>query len=142
MQDDDFNKPITRQFFTQFVPGHAPEGLGANGGTGNRSPRRGGQGIHTIAVDDGIAMGHGGMLIAPSRKSSPMRWNTWSAHCADALVCISNCDKITGSWNAAMRLNIPVVLSGGPMESGKALIKAKPSNWWMPWFGRQSERNR
>lgn len=130
MKDDDFQKPIIAiaNSFTQFVPGHVHlKDLGqmvareieAHGGVAKE--------FNTIAVDDGIAMGHGGMLYSlPSREviSDAVEYMV-NAHCADALVCISNCDKITpGMLNAAMRLNIPVVfVSGGPMESGKAVIK-------------------
>lgn len=129
MQDDDFNKPIIAiaNSFTQFVPGHVHlKDLGqlvareieAVGGVAKE--------FNTIAVDDGIAMGHSGMLYSlPSREviSDAVEFMV-NAHCADALVCISNCDKITpGMLNAAMRLNIPAVfVSGGPMESGKATI--------------------
>ena len=132
MKDDDFSKPIIAiaNSFTQFVPGHVHlKDLGqmvareieAHGGVAKE--------FNTIAVDDGIAMGHGGMLYSlPSREiiADAVEYMV-NAHCADALVCISNCDKITpGMLNAAMRLNIPVVfVSGGPMESGKAVIKGK-----------------
>jgi len=129
MKDDDFNKPIIAiaNSFTQFVPGHVHlKDLGqlvareieAAGGVAKE--------FNTIAVDDGIAMGHGGMLYSlPSREiiSDAVEYMV-NAHCADALVCISNCDKITpGMLNAAMRLNIPTIfVSGGPMESGKSVI--------------------
>ncbi len=129
MKDEDFQKPIIAiaNSFTQFVPGHVHlKDLGqmvareieAHGGIAKE--------FNTIAVDDGIAMGHGGMLYSlPSREiiADAVEYMV-NAHCADAIVCISNCDKITpGMLNAAMRLNIPVVfVSGGPMESGKALI--------------------
>ena len=129
MTDDDFNKPIiaVANSFTQFVPGHVHlKDLGqlvareieAAGGVAKE--------FNTIAIDDGIAMGHSGMLYSlPSREiiSDAVEYMV-NAHCADALVCISNCDKITpGMLNAAMRLNIPVIfVSGGPMESGKAVI--------------------
>jgi len=129
MQDGDFDKPIIAiaNSFTQFVPGHVHlKDLGqlvareieAHGGVAKE--------FNTIAVDDGIAMGHGGMLYSlPSREviSDAVEYMV-NAHCADALVCISNCDKITpGMLNAAMRLNIPTVfVSGGPMESGKSVI--------------------
>ncbi len=132
MKDDDFSKPIIAisNSFTQFVPGHVHlKDLGqmvareieAHGGVAKE--------FNTIAVDDGIAMGHGGMLYSlPSREiiADAVEYMV-NAHCADALVCISNCDKITpGMLNAAMRLNIPTVfVSGGPMESGKAVIKGK-----------------
>ena len=129
MTDDDFGKPIVAiaNSYTQFVPGHVhlkymgalvAEQVAAAGGIGRE--------FHTIAVDDGIAMGHAGMLYSlPSREiiADSVEYMV-SAHCADALVCISNCDKITpGMLNAAMRLNIPTVfVSGGPMEAGKALV--------------------
>jgi dihydroxy-acid dehydratase len=132
MKDEDFSKPIIAisNSFTQFVPGHVHlKDLGqlvareieAHGGVAKE--------FNTIAVDDGIAMGHGGMLYSlPSREliSDAVEYMV-NAHCADALVCISNCDKITpGMLNAALRLNIPAVfVSGGPMESGKALIGGK-----------------
>ncbi len=132
MKDEDFQKPIIAiaNSFTQFVPGHVHlKDLGqmvareieAHGGVAKE--------FNTIAVDDGIAMGHGGMLYSlPSREliADAVEYMV-NAHCADALVCISNCDKITpGMLNAALRLNIPVVfVSGGPMESGKAVIKGK-----------------
>jgi dihydroxy-acid dehydratase len=129
MTDTDFGKPIVAiaNSYTQFVPGHVhlrdlgdivAEGVRAAGGV----PRE----FHTIAVDDGIAMGHGGMLYSlPSREiiADSVEYMV-NAHQADALVCISNCDKITpGMLNAALRLNIPVVfVSGGPMEAGKAVV--------------------
>lgn len=132
MQDGDFDKPIIAiaNSFTQFVPGHVHlKDLGqlvareieAAGGVAKE--------FSTIAVDDGIAMGHGGMLYSlPSREiiTDAVEYMV-NAHCADALVCISNCDKITpGMLNAAMRLNIPVVfVSGGPMESGKVQVNGK-----------------
>lgn len=128
MTDDDFNKPIIAiaNSFTQFVPGHVHlKDLGqmvareieAAGGVAKE--------FNTIAVDDGIAMGHGGMLYSlPSRDliADSVEYMV-NAHCADALVCISNCDKITpGMLMAAMRLNIPTIfVSGGPMEAGKIL---------------------
>ena len=128
MTDDDFGKPIVAiaNSFTQFVPGHVHlkdlGGLVAGavyeaGGVGRE--------FSTIAVDDGIAMGHGGMLYSlPSREliADAVEYMV-QAHCADALVCISNCDKITpGMLIAAMRLNIPTVfVSGGPMEAGKTV---------------------
>ena len=130
MKDGDFGKPIiaVANSFTQFVPGHVHlKDLGqlvareieAAGGVAKE--------FNTIAVDDGIAMGHGGMLYSlPSREliADSVEYMA-NAHCADALVCISNCDKITpGMLMAAMRLNIPAVfVSGGPMESGKAVVK-------------------
>lgn len=129
MTDDDFNKPIiaVANSFTQFVPGHVH--LKDMGQLVAREIEKSGgvaKEFNTIAVDDGIAMGHGGMLYSlPSREiiSDSVEYMV-NAHCADALVCISNCDKITpGMLNAAMRLNIPVIfVSGGPMESGKANI--------------------
>jgi len=129
MKDDDFEKPIIAvvNSFTQFVPGHVHlKDLGqmvareieAAGGVAKE--------FNTIAVDDGIAMGHGGMLYSlPSREiiADSVEYMA-NAHCADALVCISNCDKITpGMLMAALRLNIPAVfVSGGPMEAGKVTI--------------------
>ncbi|MEV4542360.1 dihydroxy-acid dehydratase [Micromonospora echinaurantiaca] len=126
MTDDDFGKPIVAiaNSFTQFVPGHVhlkdmgglvAEAVAEAGGVGRE--------FNTIAVDDGIAMGHGGMLYSlPSREliADAVEYMV-NAHCADALVCISNCDKITpGMLLAALRLNIPTVfVSGGPMEAGK-----------------------
>ena len=128
MTDDDFGKPIVAiaNSFTQFVPGHVhlkdlgqlvAESIYAAGGVGRE--------FNTIAVDDGIAMGHGGMLYSlPSREliADAVEYMV-NAHCADALVCISNCDKITpGMLLAALRLNIPTVfVSGGPMEAGKTV---------------------
>ena len=129
MTDDDFDKPIVAvsNSFTQFVPGHVHlKDLGqlvareieAAGGVAKE--------FNTIAVDDGIAMGHGGMLYSlPSRDliADSVEYMV-NAHCADALVCISNCDKITpGMLIAAMRLNVPAVfVSGGPMEAGKTKL--------------------
>ena len=129
MTDSDFGKPIVAiaNSYTQFVPGHVhlrdlgdvvAEAIRAAGGV----PRE----FHTIAVDDGIAMGHGGMLYSlPSREiiADSVEYMV-NAHTADALVCISNCDKITpGMLNATMRLNVPTVfVSGGPMEAGKAVV--------------------
>ena len=129
MQDGDFEKPIIAvvNSFTQFVPGHVHlKDLGqlvareieASGGVAKE--------FNTIAVDDGIAMGHDGMLYSlPSRDliADSVEYMV-NAHCADAMVCISNCDKITpGMLNAAMRLNIPVIfVSGGPMEAGKTAL--------------------
>src|SRR5881275_733999 len=128
MKDGDFGKPIVAvaNSFTQFVPGHVHlKDLGqmvareieAAGGVAKE--------FNTIAVDDGIAMGHGGMLYSlPSREliADAVEYMV-NAHCADALVCISNCDKITpGMLIAALRLNIPTVfVSGGPMEAGKTV---------------------
>ena len=130
MKDDDFSKPIIAiaNSFTQFVPGHVH--LKDMGQLVAREIEKAGavaKEFNTIAVDDGIAMGHDGMLYSlPSREiiSDSVEYMV-NAHCADALVCISNCDKITpGMLNAALRLNIPVVfVSGGPMESGKSIIK-------------------
>lgn len=129
MKDGDFGKPIIAvvNSFTQFVPGHVHlKDLGqlvareieAAGGIAKE--------FNTIAVDDGIAMGHDGMLYSlPSRDiiSDSVEYMV-NAHCADAMVCISNCDKITpGMLNAAMRINIPAVfVSGGPMEAGKTKL--------------------
>ena len=126
MKDEDFQKPIIAiaNSFTQFVPGHVH--LHNMGQLVAREIERAGgvaKEFNTIAVDDGIAMGHGGMLYSlPSRDliADSVEYMV-NAHCADALVCISNCDKITpGMLMAALRLNIPVVfVSGGPMEAGK-----------------------
>ncbi|WP_205324817.1 dihydroxy-acid dehydratase [Glycomyces sp. YM15] len=128
MTDSDFGKPIVAiaNSYTQFVPGHVhlkdmgdivAEAIAEAGGVSKE--------FHTIAVDDGIAMGHAGMLYSlPSREiiADSVEYMV-NAHCADALVCISNCDKITpGMLMAALRLNIPVVfVSGGPMEAGKTI---------------------
>lgn len=129
MTDSDFGKPIIAiaNSFTQFVPGHVH--LKDLGQLVAREIEKAGavaKEFNTIAVDDGIAMGHGGMLYSlPSREiiADSVEYMV-NAHCADALVCISNCDKITpGMVNAAMRLNIPVIfISGGPMEAGKVDI--------------------
>ncbi|MGD9472672.1 MAG: dihydroxy-acid dehydratase [Novosphingobium sp.] len=132
MTDADFGKPIIAvvNSFTQFVPGHVHlKDLGqmvareieAAGGVAKE--------FNTIAVDDGIAMGHDGMLYSlPSRDliADSVEYMV-NAHCADAMVCISNCDKITpGMLMAAMRINIPVVfVSGGPMEAGKVVLNGK-----------------
>lgn len=132
MKDSDFGKPIIAvvNSFTQFVPGHVHlKDLGQlvareielAGGVAKE--------FNTIAVDDGIAMGHDGMLYSlPSREliADSVEYMV-NAHCADAMVCISNCDKITpGMLMAAMRLNIPAVfVSGGPMEAGKVLLNGK-----------------
>ena len=132
MKDGDFGKPIIAivNSFTQFVPGHVHlKDLGqlvarqveAAGGVAKE--------FNTIAVDDGIAMGHDGMLYSlPSRDliADSVEYMV-NAHCADAMVCISNCDKITpGMLMAAMRLNVPCVfVSGGPMEAGKVVVKGK-----------------
>jgi len=129
MTDDDFDKPIVAvaNSFTQFVPGHVhlrnlgklvADEIAAAGGVAKE--------FNTIAVDDGIAMGHSGMLYSlPSRDliADSVEYMV-NAHCADALVCISNCDKITpGMLIAAMRLNVPTVfVSGGPMEAGKTKL--------------------
>ncbi len=129
MKDDDFQKPIiaVSNSFTQFVPGHVH--LKDLGQLVCREIERAGgvaKEFNTIAVDDGIAMGHDGMLYSlPSREiiADSVEYMA-NAHCADALVCISNCDKITpGMLMAALRLNIPVVfVSGGPMEAGKTKL--------------------
>ena len=129
MKDDDFHKPIiaVANSFTQFVPGHVH--LKDMGQLVAREIEKAGgvaKEFNTIAVDDGIAMGHDGMLYSlPSRDiiADSVEYMC-NAHCADALVCISNCDKITpGMLMAAMRLNIPVVfVSGGPMEAGKTKL--------------------
>ncbi len=130
MKDGDFGKPIIAvvNSFTQFVPGHVHlKDLGQL--VAREIERAGGvaKEFNTIAVDDGIAMGHDGMLYSlPSREviADSVEYMV-NAHCADAMVCISNCDKITpGMLNAAMRLNIPVIfVSGGPMEAGKVMIR-------------------
>ena len=129
MKDDDFHKPIiaVANSFTQFVPGHVH--LKDMGQLVAREIEKAGgvaKEFNTIAVDDGIAMGHDGMLYSlPSRDiiADSVEYMV-NAHCADALVCISNCDKITpGMLNAALRLNIPVIfVSGGPMEAGKTKL--------------------
>ncbi|MEO5963491.1 MAG: dihydroxy-acid dehydratase [Thermomonas sp.] len=129
MQDGDFHKPIIAiaNSFTQFVPGHVHlKDLGQL--VAREIERVGGvaKEFNTIAVDDGIAMGHDGMLYSlPSREiiADSVEYMA-NAHCADALVCISNCDKITpGMLMAALRLNIPTVfVSGGPMEAGKTRL--------------------
>jgi len=132
MKDSDFGKPIIAvvNSFTQFVPGHVHlKDLGQlvageialAGGVAKE--------FNTIAVDDGIAMGHDGMLYSlPSRDliADSVEYMV-NAHCADAMVCISNCDKITpGMLMAALRINIPVVfVSGGPMEAGKVVLRGK-----------------
>ena len=132
MKDGDFGKPIIAvvNSFTQFVPGHVhlkdmgqlvAREIEASGGVAKE--------FNTIAVDDGIAMGHDGMLYSlPSRDliADSVEYMV-NAHCADAMVCISNCDKITpGMLMAALRINIPVVfVSGGPMEAGKVVLKGK-----------------
>ena len=132
MKDGDFGKPIIAvvNSFTQFVPGHVHlKDLGQL--VAREIEKAGGvaKEFNTIAVDDGIAMGHDGMLNSlPSRESiaDSVEYMV-NAHCADAMVCISNCDKITpGMLNAAMRLNIPAVfVSGGPMEAGKVVWQDK-----------------
>ena len=132
MSDEDFGKPIIAiaNSFTQFVPGHVH--LKDMGQMVAREIEKSGavaKEFNTIAVDDGIAMGHDGMLYSlPSREiiADSVEYMV-NAHCADALVCISNCDKITpGMMMAAMRLNIPTVfVSGGPMEAGKMVIDGK-----------------
>ncbi len=130
MKDGDFDKPIIAiaNSYTQFVPGHVhlkdmgtlvAGAIEAAGGVARE--------FNTIAIDDGIAMGHGGMLYSlPSRDliADSVEYMV-NAHCADALVCISNCDKITpGMLMAALRLNIPAIfVSGGPMEAGKVVLK-------------------
>src|SRR4051812_9274169 len=130
MQDGDFGKPIiaVSNSFTQFVPGHVH--LKDLGQLVCREIEKAGgvaKEFNTIAVDDGIAMGHDGMLYSlPSREliADAVEYMV-NAHCADALVCISNCDKITpGMLMATMRLNIPTIfVSGGPMEAGKVVHK-------------------
>ena len=129
MKDDDFKKPIIAiaNSFTQFVPGHVHlKDLGQL--VAREIERAGGvaKEFNTIAVDDGIAMGHDGMLYSlPSREiiADSVEYMV-NAHCADAIVCISNCDKITpGMLMAALRLNVPVIfVSGGPMEAGKTKL--------------------
>jgi dihydroxy-acid dehydratase len=128
MRDDDFAKPIVAiaNSFTQFVPGHVHlHDVGQRVKTVIDAAGGWGVEFDTIAVDDGIAMGHGGMLYSlPSRDliADSVEYMV-SAHAADALVCISNCDKITpGMLMAAMRLNVPTIfVSGGPMEAGKII---------------------
>ena len=132
MKDEDFGKPIVAiaNSFTQFVPGHVhlkdigqmvAQAVYEAGGIARE--------FNTIAVDDGIAMGHSGMLYSlPSREiiADSVEYMC-NAHKADALICISNCDKVTpGMLMAAMRLNIPTIfVSGGPMEAGKIEGKHK-----------------
>ncbi|MBO6102723.1 MAG: dihydroxy-acid dehydratase [Opitutales bacterium] len=132
VKEEDFNKPViaVANSFTQFVPGHVHldevgkfvrEKIEEFGGIAKE--------FNTIAIDDGIAMGHGGMLYSlPSREliADSVEYMV-NAHCADALICISNCDKITpGMMMAAMRLNIPAIfVSGGPMESAKIELDGK-----------------
>ena len=129
VKDDDFGKPIIAiaNSFTQFVPGHVhlkdmgqlvAGAVEAAGGIAKE--------FNTIAIDDGIAMGHSGMLYSlPSRDliADSIEYMV-NAHCADAIVCISNCDKITpGMLMASLRLNVPVIfVSGGPMEAGKTKL--------------------
>jgi dihydroxy-acid dehydratase len=132
MKNEDFGKPIIAvvNSFTQFVPGHVHlKDLGQL--VAREIEQAGGvaKEFNTIAVDDGIAMGHDGMLYSlPSREiiADSVEYMV-NAHCADAMVCISNCDKITpGMLMAALRINIPTVfVSGGPMESGKVNLKGK-----------------
>ena len=132
MKDDDFGKPIIAvvNSFTQFVPGHVHlKDLGQLVAREIESAGGVAKEFNTIAVDDGIAMGHAGMLYSlPSRDliADSVEYMV-NAHCADAMVCISNCDKITpGMLMAAMRLNIPAVfVSGGPMEAGKVQLGGK-----------------
>ncbi|MBY6019611.1 dihydroxy-acid dehydratase [Ferrimonas balearica] len=129
MTDDDFGKPIIAiaNSFTQFVPGHVHlKNMGELVAGAIEEAGGVAKEFNTIAVDDGIAMGHGGMLYSlPSREliADSVEYMV-NAHCADALVCISNCDKITpGMLMAAMRLNIPTIfVSGGPMEAGKTKL--------------------
>ncbi len=132
MKDADFGKPIIAvvNSFTQFVPGHVHlKDLGQL--VAREIERAGGvaKEFNTIAVDDGIAMGHDGMLYSlPSRELiADATEYMVNAHCADAMVCISNCDKITpGMLMASLRVNIPTVfVSGGPMEAGKVILKGK-----------------
>lgn len=141
MKDEDFKKPIIAiaNSFTQFVPGHVhlkdmgqlvAREIEKHGGVAKE--------FNTIAVDDGIAMGHDGMLYSlPSREiiADSVEYMV-NAHCADAIVCISNCDKITpGMLMAALRLNIPVVfVSGGPMEAGKTNWPTTAWTWSTPWW--------
>jgi dihydroxy-acid dehydratase len=132
MRDEDFGKPIIAiaNSFTEFVPGHVHlRGLGQLVAASIAEAGGVGREFNTIAVDDGIAMGHDGMLYSlPSREiiADSVEYMV-NAHCADALVCISNCDKITpGMLMAALRLNIPTVfVSGGPMESGRAKVDGR-----------------
>src|ERR1700754_928792 len=129
---EDIGRPIiaVSNSFTEFVPGHVHlQDVGQVVADAIRAAGAIPREFNTIAVDDGIAMGHGGMLYSlPSREliADSVEYMV-NAHCADALVCISNCDKITpGMLMAALRLNIPVVfVSGGPMEAGKVILKGK-----------------
>ena len=135
MKDDDFQKPIIAiaNSFTQFVPGHVH--LKDMGQLVAREVEKAGgvaKEFNTIAVDDGIAMGHDGMLYSlPSRDiiADSIEYMV-NAHCADALVCISNCDKITpGMLNASLRLNIPTIfVSGGPMDAGRTRLANHNTN--------------
>ncbi len=135
MHDEDFNKPIiaVANSFTQFVPGHVH--LQNMGQLVAREIEKAGavaKEFNTIAIDDGIAMGHDGMLYSlPSRDliSDSVEYMV-NAHCADAMICISNCDKITpGMLNAALRLNIPAIfVSGGPMEAGRTKLANHNTN--------------
>jgi dihydroxy-acid dehydratase len=135
MKDNDFGKPIiaVSNSFTQFVPGHVHlKDMGQLVAAAIEKAGAVAKEFNTIAIDDGIAMGHSGMLYSlPSRDliADSVEYMV-SAHCADALVCISNCDKITpGMMMAAMRLNIPVIfVSGGPMEAGKTTLFNKGSS--------------
>jgi len=132
MKEDDFGKPIIAiaNSFTQFVPGHVHlKDLGQMVAREIEKSNGVAKEFSTIAVDDGIAMGHSGMLYSlPSREliADSVEFMV-NAHCADALVCLSNCDKITpGMLMASMRLNIPTIfVSGGPMEAGKSRVKGK-----------------
>lgn len=132
VKENDFGKPIIAiaNSFTQFVPGHVHlKDMGSLVASAIEEAGGIAKEFNTIAVDDGIAMGHGGMLYSlPSREliADSVEYMV-NAHCADALVCISNCDKITpGMLMAALRLNIPVVfVSGGPMEAGKTKLSDK-----------------
>src|SRR6201993_212469 len=132
MKNGDFGKPIIpiANSFTQFVPGHVHlKDLGQLVAREIETAGGVAKEFNTIAVDDGIAMGHDGMLYSlPSREliADSVEYMA-NAHCADALVCISNCDKITpGMLMASMRLNIPTVfVSGGPMEAGRVVLKGK-----------------
>ena len=129
MESGDFGKPIIAiaNSYTQFVPGHVHlKDMGDLVASAIREAGGVSKEFNTIAVDDGIAMGHAGMLYSlPSRDliADSVEYMV-NAHCADAIVCISNCDKITpGMLNAALRLNVPVIfVSGGPMEAGKAIV--------------------
>lgn len=138
MREEHFGRPVIAvvNSFSQFVPGHAH--LHRTGQQIKQVIEAAGcfaAEFNTIAIDDGIAMGHDGMLYSlPSREliADSVEYMV-NAHRADAMICISNCDKITpGMLMAAMRLNIPAVfVSGGPMEAGTA--GGGKSTWWMPW---------